>query len=191
MPRTPEQYDKIRQDRKSAILDAALHVFAEESYHSASVSKIAKKAGVSKGLMYNYFESKEDLLKQLIFGLMDEISQRFGIDEKTVLTDEKMIEFINLSFDLLLEDPQFYKLYFAIFVQPDVMEIAMSKMAEIIQPYMLVFGTYFEGKGVENPMVHMRYFSAIIDGVQMHCMMEPETYPIEPVKAMIIKQFVG
>ena len=45
-------------DRKKAILDAPLQVFADEGYHNASISKIAKAAGVSKGLMYNYFESK-------------------------------------------------------------------------------------------------------------------------------------
>ena len=41
-PRTTEQNKKIRVDRKAAILDAALHVFAEEGYHSASISKVSK-----------------------------------------------------------------------------------------------------------------------------------------------------
>ena len=58
-PRTKQQFEEIRSDRKDQLLDAALHVFAEEGYHSASVSKIAKYAGVSKGLMYNYFHSKK------------------------------------------------------------------------------------------------------------------------------------
>jgi AcrR family transcriptional regulator len=58
-PRTKQQFEDLRKDRRQAILDAALTVFANNGYHSASVSMIAKEAGVSKGLMYNYFESKE------------------------------------------------------------------------------------------------------------------------------------
>ena len=53
-PRTTVQNEIIREERKAQILDAALHVFAEEGYHSASVSKVARRAEISKGLMYNF-----------------------------------------------------------------------------------------------------------------------------------------
>ena len=61
-PRTPQQLDKIRKERRKAIMDTSLEVFSEYGYESASISMIAKKVGISKGLMYNYFESKEELL---------------------------------------------------------------------------------------------------------------------------------
>ena len=48
-------------DKKQRILDAALEVFAQKSYHGASMSNIAKLAGVSKGLIYNYFTNKESI----------------------------------------------------------------------------------------------------------------------------------
>ena len=67
MPRTEEQLNQIRKDRKQAIMDTALEVFASHGYESTSISMIAKKAGVSKGLMYNYFESKEDLLAHIMW----------------------------------------------------------------------------------------------------------------------------
>jgi TetR/AcrR family transcriptional regulator len=58
-PRTTVQNEIIREERKAQILDAALHVFAEEGYHSASVSKVARRAEISKGLMYNFFIVKK------------------------------------------------------------------------------------------------------------------------------------
>ena len=39
---------------------------------TTSVAKIAKEAGISKGLMYNYFESKELVIKELIMGFLEE-----------------------------------------------------------------------------------------------------------------------
>lgn len=48
------------------ILNAAREVFAEKGYEGASISEIAKRAGVNKALPFYYFESKEKLLKEVV-----------------------------------------------------------------------------------------------------------------------------
>ncbi|MDR1542801.1 MAG: TetR/AcrR family transcriptional regulator, partial [Prevotellaceae bacterium] len=63
MPRTQVQYEKIRNEKRQLIKQTALSLFAENGYETTSISEIAKKAGISKGLMYNYFTSKEELLQ--------------------------------------------------------------------------------------------------------------------------------
>jgi AcrR family transcriptional regulator len=50
-----------RGQRRAAILSVANEVFAEEGYSSASMSNIASRLGGSKGTLYNYFRSKEEL----------------------------------------------------------------------------------------------------------------------------------
>jgi len=52
-------------DKRSAILHAALEIFAENGFHSSPTSLIAQKAGVGAGTIYRYFESKDDLIKVL------------------------------------------------------------------------------------------------------------------------------
>ncbi|HHY20503.1 MAG TPA: helix-turn-helix transcriptional regulator, partial [Bacilli bacterium] len=47
------------------ILQAAKEVFAEVGYHGASVSRIAKSAGIGDGTVYLYFKNKEDILTTL------------------------------------------------------------------------------------------------------------------------------
>ncbi|HSL89147.1 MAG TPA: helix-turn-helix domain-containing protein, partial [Ignavibacteriaceae bacterium] len=71
MPRTKGQFEAIRKESRQKILDAALEVFAKQGYHSATVDAITKTAGISKGLMYNYFKSKEDVLQELMLGMME------------------------------------------------------------------------------------------------------------------------
>ena len=55
--------DKNRpKTRKDRIMDAALRIFAEKGFQSATITEISKEAGVSEATIYEYFGTKEDLL---------------------------------------------------------------------------------------------------------------------------------
>lgn len=54
-PKTPEQNKEIREKTRQQIIDAAFEQFASEGFSKTSVAAVAKKAGVSKGLIYHYF----------------------------------------------------------------------------------------------------------------------------------------
>lgn len=66
-----------RDDRREAILDAARTVFLSEGYGAASMSRIAVLVGGSKGTLYNYFKSKEELfaafMERACGGLADDL----------------------------------------------------------------------------------------------------------------------
>jgi AcrR family transcriptional regulator len=62
MPKVVPEY---KEEAKSRILDAANRVFAEKGYHEATMDDIAKRLGVSKGAIYIYFPSKEDLFEAM------------------------------------------------------------------------------------------------------------------------------
>ena len=52
-------------DKRRAILDAAIRVFARQGYHATRVADIADEAGVAYGLVYHYFRSKEAVMTEL------------------------------------------------------------------------------------------------------------------------------
>ncbi|MGI9056972.1 MAG: TetR/AcrR family transcriptional regulator [Ktedonobacteraceae bacterium] len=62
MARTP----KIVEDRREQIIDAAMRIFAQKGFTKATNKDIAREAGITAGLIYHYFKSKEDLLKVVI-----------------------------------------------------------------------------------------------------------------------------
>lgn len=191
MPRTKEQFEKIRKDSRQRILDAALEVFANQGYSSSTVEAIARTAGISKGLLYNYFKGKDDVLNELMVGMMEALIKEFiPLTPGGKYTSQDMRNFIETGIDLVLEKPHYWKLYFSVFVQPEVMAIVYDKLMEVAQPYMIILTDYFREKGYDNPEVMVRYFSAIMDGVQFHCMIDPKTFPAEEVKKMLINQFV-
>ena len=59
------QQADVAADRRKQILKAAVEVFAERGFHRTRVSDIAKRAGVAYGLIYHYFDSKDDVLNSL------------------------------------------------------------------------------------------------------------------------------
>lgn len=65
----------IRKKRYRQILDAAEKVFARQGYGSTKVSAIAREAGVSYGLVYEYFETKEKLFSTLVSGIIMEMGE--------------------------------------------------------------------------------------------------------------------
>ena len=60
------RFQRRKEDRPQEITAAAFEVFAEKGYSGARVEEVAKRAGVSKGLLYLYFETKEELFKAVV-----------------------------------------------------------------------------------------------------------------------------
>ncbi|NMH73070.1 TetR/AcrR family transcriptional regulator [Bacillus sp. RO2] len=96
---------KQQKPKYKQIIDAAVIVIAENGYHQAQVSKIAKQAGVADGTIYLYFKNKEDILISLFqekMGLFVE-KIRQEIAGKSTST-EKLLTLIEKHFSMLAED---------------------------------------------------------------------------------------
>ena len=60
------RFKRRKEERPAEITQAALEAFAENGYAATRVDEVAKRAGVSKGLLYLYFKTKEELFKAVI-----------------------------------------------------------------------------------------------------------------------------
>lgn len=102
-------------DKKESILHSALELFATEGYNAVSTSRIAKKAGVSEGLIFRHFENKKGLLTAIMKDAEARLGLLFGPiifeeDPKEVLrktialpfsqVDESQLNYWRLQFKL-------------------------------------------------------------------------------------------
>ncbi len=187
-PKTKTQYKLIRQEKRALITDTALRVFAEEGYHASSVNRIAERAGISKGLIYNYFTSKEDLLKKIVFDIYNKIIEKYPLNTKE--TSGKHVEFfIDKTFEFVIEDIDRAKLLFSIYSQTEVMEILNEKVIEKSLPFMNSITKYFQTLKHENPEAMMYYFFSVLDGVQLNLIYNSK-FPSESVKEILKNQFI-
>jgi AcrR family transcriptional regulator len=62
----PLRWERRPEERPNELLEAALNVFAENGYRSTRLDDVAEAAGVTKGAIYHYFDTKEELLLSVI-----------------------------------------------------------------------------------------------------------------------------
>lgn len=62
----PTRRELQKQERRNQLIDTALALYAEKGVESTTIKDIAEHAGVAQGLVYHYFESKDDLLQAII-----------------------------------------------------------------------------------------------------------------------------
>ena len=89
------RFRRRKEDRPQEITEAALAAFAEKGYAATRVDDVAKRAGVSKGLLYLYFKTKEELFKAVI--------RSFVVPRIEALTD--IIDSSELSSEEFLRGP--------------------------------------------------------------------------------------
>jgi AcrR family transcriptional regulator len=66
MPKQPQQRRRRKADRPAEIIGAALNVFADKGFAAAKLDDVARLAGISKGTIYLYFETKEDMFRAVV-----------------------------------------------------------------------------------------------------------------------------
>src|SRR5919197_5988986 len=97
-------------DRRRQILDAAISVFARQGFHSCRVSDIADEAGVAYGLVYHYFNSKEQVLNELFterWSLLLGATQE--IDGQAIAPREKLDAVAGFIIDSYRHEPELMK----------------------------------------------------------------------------------
>ena len=97
-------------DRRRQILDAAVQVFAQQGFHACRVSDIAREAGVAHGLIYHYFDSKDEVLNELFVERWSLLLAAIGeIDMRPIPPREKLDAVAGFIIDSYHHDPELMK----------------------------------------------------------------------------------
>ncbi|EPD54234.1 TetR/AcrR family transcriptional regulator [Paenisporosarcina sp. FSL H8-0542] len=134
------------------IIDAAVVVIAENGYHQAQVSKIAKQAGVADGTIYLYFKNKEDILISVFhekMGLFVENLKKIITDGTT--SSEKLLKMVENHFRVLATDH-----HLAIVTQLELRQSNKDirlKINEVLKEYLMLLDDILI-EGLENGEFH-------------------------------------
>ncbi|HEX3392235.1 MAG TPA: TetR/AcrR family transcriptional regulator [Solirubrobacteraceae bacterium] len=125
-------------DRRRAILDAAVKVFARQGFHACRVSDIADEAGVAYGLLYHYFPSKEDVLSTVFlerWGLMLQMIRE--VDRQPQPAREKLAAIASFIVDSYRHDPDLMKVII-VEVTRAANSFGQTHLAQIREAYTLI-----------------------------------------------------
>jgi len=125
-------------DRRRQILDAAIRVFARQGFHACRVSDIAREAGVAYGLVYHYFNSKDQVLNELFlerWSLM--LSAIEEVDARPIPARAKLDAVAGFIIDSYRHDPELMKVII-VEVTRAANSFGRTHLPEISQAYDLI-----------------------------------------------------
>ena len=189
MPRTEEQFQQMRDTTRNLILSTALELFAEQGYKGTTITDIAKKAKVSKGLLYNYFSSKQALIEKVVGILLVEIESTMKVLDLTKDPFDKIQKLIDVMFDLMLDNEQFWKLYSSFLMQPDVQEVAGKIFGNLFPEMFKEIENVFRKAKIKNAAKEAKLLGAILDGLGFHIMLMGKEYPIKAMRKFLKEKY--
>jgi len=167
-------------------MDVALELFATNGFHATSISQIAKQAGISKGLAYNYFESKNELLNAVIDQGFNEITSFTEVEHDQPVRDEELITFIEQSFDKVSKDIHHWKLFYSLMLQPHIAENFTERYEKAAEPFFKMIFHFITSKGNTDPEGDLMIISMMVEGAFLYAVAAPGIFPIGQLKQKVI-----
>jgi AcrR family transcriptional regulator len=189
-PRTAEQNEQIRASSRERILEYALALFAEHGYERTSVRMIADAAGISQGLLYNYFEGKQALLHAIFERSMTDVRASFALAD-AASPSERLERLVRGSFEILKRNMAFWRLSYAVRMQSAVLEGLGSELHDWTAAIRRTLHGYLRDAGVPQPDIEAAALFALIDGISQHYVLDPDRYPLDAVIELVVARYAN
>ncbi len=184
-------------DKRSAILRAAIKVFAGKGYFSSKVSDIAREAGIADGTVYLYFKSKEEILHSVFDRAMKEFIEEGKRELESFETPEdKLRRIAELHLERLSADRDL-----AIVFQVELRgstkfmrEFSAAGFAEYLE---IISTTIAAGQRTSSfrkditPIVAAKIFYGALDEMVTNWILSDKHYPLVPMAGEVTKIFIG
>lgn len=110
-----ERRQKEKEEIKQRILDAARKIAAKEGWHALTIRKIADEIEYTPPIVYEYFENKEDLIKEIVYSGFDMLSKEFASARESETDSKKLIKKLSMiHWDFAFGNVELYQLMFSL-----------------------------------------------------------------------------
>jgi len=187
-PRSKAQFEELREASMKKIFDASLELFGTKGFEATSIAQIAKLAGISKGLIYNYFDSKEDLLKAMIdnlFSIGDEMMAGLFVDDPKIALEN----LIKAVFQWFRTNDRLNRLMISLATQIDRFQFVHDLAINKTNVYLKMLEELFDKMNYPEAKMEARMLGTFLDGVSMHIMVMKDDYPMQEVEEMLINKY--
>ncbi|MCC6754260.1 MAG: TetR/AcrR family transcriptional regulator [Saprospiraceae bacterium] len=182
----------MRRERRLNILRTALRLFARRGYQGTSISALAAAAGISKGLMYNYFKSKEELLEHTTQMVLNDLSALFEVGDEGELPALRLERFIRSGFSMLQHRHREYRLFLLLSLQLP----RRSRAARMIDQFWMRLFDHANGlflqMGYPDGQRMAYAYGAMMDGLAFqYVLFGGDRFPFGETVEAIIAQYCG
>jgi AcrR family transcriptional regulator len=168
-----------KEESKKTILEAATELFAERGYDSTSIREIAVKAGISLGLLYNYFKGKDELLREILLSGKQDIPP--ASEKQEELEGLKFLEHhVRSTFRALEQNRNFWRLYHSLRLQSEILKELENEVHSENQRVLALLTQNLAVAGSTSPSAEAVLMVATLDGISQHYLLSPN-FPLQDV----------
>jgi len=189
-PRTKKQFEEIRKSSREKIISVGLELFAKKGYHATSISQIAQKAKISKGLMYNYFSSKAKLLDEIIQDGFDSLAKLEYKAKKGIDPQKQLEEFVDSVLENLYSNLSYWQLYLTLLVHPDIQKKFEKKMGQFRDEFIKTLAGLFKKLKVKNPELEAFLLGTFFDGLVLNFIAAQDIFPVKKIKEALLSKYI-
>ena len=187
MPRSPQEFERIREQSREKILDCALRLFAQRGYAGTSIRMLADEAGISQGLLYNYFEGKQALVRALFWRSVGVVEATLARAARAKRSSDSIALLIRSAFDAVRANEAFWRLTYQLRMQPEVLADLSADVRVWSEQIRGRIEVLLEAGRVPRAGLRARVIFAAIDGAAQHWVLDPEGYPLDEVADEMIR----
>lgn len=173
------------QKGKQKLFDAAMKLFESQGYFATTVQQITAEAGVSKGLVYNYFKSKEELLAGLIASTTEQMQSVAVTFESGESLEDSLSQFIDNYFEFLRVEKKFLKLQLTLMLMPELKDFVEKPQQKRALLLLKIITDWFKQADIHEPENKAKVFLAMLDGVALHYLSIYERYPLSAISPQL------
>ena len=157
-------------EKESSIINSAISLFAQDGYDGTSTRLIAKKAGVSEGLIFKHFKNKRGLLEKLI--MMGENQIQMMIKPIESLTHPKVIlkHILTIPLNIGVNEKKLFTLIFSMRWKIDDNRM---DLLNVFKPKIL---NSFKALNYDDPISETRSFLMVLDGAMLYTLQRDSKY---------------
>lgn len=189
MPRTTEQNEQIREATRAKIIDSAMVLFAQKGYATTNMRQVAKEAGVSTGLTYHYFDSKQSLLQAVFDNCMQILAEAFIPLLEIPAPNQRLIALLKIIFTQLENDKDFWLLFNVLRTQPTIAEILGEGLLFHTTHLRSLFVNALQEMEWQDPELESYYLYTLVEGAIQQYLLDPDNYPLQRIADRIIEPY--
>lgn len=180
-------------EKRRQIIDGAVKVFRKKGYHKATVREIAKEAKIGLGSIYDYFNSKDDILYLFFANYADAFFEKVGsLDSQTSDPGERLENTYRAVLEALLELQDQVMLAYtqARYVKKNYLKVILRREFEIIEHFQKIIDEM--GKGPFDSFLEANFlvFSGVF-GVLRRWILKPRFQDKEIIEFLVQCQMKG
>jgi AcrR family transcriptional regulator len=177
----------MRKATRGAIIASSLELFAKHGYSGTTTEEIARKARISKGLIFTHFPTKQDILFAILDEQIEEVMPRFFTGDDPRPPRERFIALVDSWLDVIKTKPLLVRFSLQLGLDEEYRKIMKKRGKKYFDESFSRLTTLIKELGSDKPEMDCYLLTFVFDGIVANYTVAPHLFPIESIRDHLLQ----